>query len=297
MPPRATAVAVPRTPEEQMADMSAQLKNLVDGLATQKQELETVKTNHAAELDKVRQDLADANKKLAETDADDGDDLLYVPYVPTTNPFFPRPASITLAPQVYALYGDSTFDALRKRSNAKDQSLIKEYVTLTGALSRMFDAIHQMEADRELLTEAIEEHVDSDAADRFQAVNNTISGVYDLLHNRHQYVALGVSLEANSGEVSIHDLALMKFVESELYGVGGAEAGAVTSAPKISKALKKFGIRQSGALLTAAAKATVSPAKTKSTAQEQTDAAQAKSRREREAAKRKKLAGSAATAP
>jgi hypothetical protein len=102
------------------------------------------------------------------------------------------------------------------------------------------------------------------------------------------------------GEIlSVADLALLRFIEHDLYGPGGAEAAVSISAPKIAKALKKFHTKQNYALLNSAAKQQApDAARVKTAAQQQTDAAQAKSRRDREtAAKKKKAAERAAAAP
>ena len=305
--------AAPADPGVDIAAMQTMMQALQSTLATQPAELSAVRVSATASAAAAAASAASSDAAIAQLQAelanakasvDNGeppDETLYVPYVANMNPFFARPTNITLAPQVYSLYGDPTFDALKKDALVQGRekeidAIIKEHVVLTGALSRLFDALHMQAQDMDEIRELIETHSGPDLADRYRAVAGTVEGSYDLLHHRHQYVALQVALERGK-TLSVQDQTLMNFVEHELYGTGGAEAAVTVSAPRITKALKQFNTKKSSALLNAAAKQPQDNFRMKTAAQQQNDAAQAKARKEREAAKKKKAADRAAAAP
>jgi len=123
-------------------------------MAAKTAEVSELKHKHAIEFTEMQQRRDNAHRRLAAADEEHVPDE-YVPYVGASNPFHPRPPTMTLAPQVFPMYGNPTYDSLKRRG--KDlESVLHEHVTLTGALPRFFDLIHAAESTREEYSEAIE---------------------------------------------------------------------------------------------------------------------------------------------
>ena len=215
-----------------------------------------MKQDHAIEFDDMQQQLGARRRRDADTDEEheSGDPVLYTPHFRAENPFHPRPTTVSLAPQVYPMYGDPTYDSLKRRGK-DSESVLREHVTLTCARSRIFDIIHAMETDRVEFSSAIEQQCGGDKADSFGANVDTVKGVYDLLHNRHQLTALITSFEEQSGNLSPTDAGKIAYLEQLLYGASGPDAKGFTSNSKIAKGLKTFHTKHTYAVLNAGAKA------------------------------------------
>jgi len=261
-----------------------------------------LKRDHAIEFNNVQRLLDDANRRLADTDgAPEPDNLVqYTPHFREENPFHHRPPTVTLEPQVYPLYGCPTYDTLKRRGK-DSESVLLEYVTLTAALSRIFDILHSMELTRNDFVDAINDNCGGDQANAYEADLATIRGVYDLLHHRHSLQTLITAYEENPGGMSMEDAGKIAYLKQLLYGAAGPDAKSFTANPKVAKGLRTFHNKHTYAVLNAGAKSALTPntskSSTSSTQTLQQDAAQAKARRERQAANAKKKRNAPAAGP
>ena len=226
-------------PGPSLADLAAQLASMQMNLnsqaatiaaqasqaATHSAEISGLKRDHATEFTNMQQLLDDANRRAAVADGEpEADDLVhYTPYFREINPFHHRPPTATLEPQVYPMYGCPTYDALKRRGRESESALL-EHVTLTAALSRVFDILYSMYETQIEFVDAINTHCGSDHANAYEANLATIRGIYDLLHHRHALQTLITAYEENPGGMSMEDAGKIAYLKSLLYGATGPDA-------------------------------------------------------------------------
>ena len=144
-------------------------------------------------------------------------------------------------------------------------------------------------------------HHGVDLANAYEANIATIRGCHDLLNHRHSLIALATAFEENPGGMSVEDAGKLAYLKQLLYGATGPDAKNFIANPKVSKGLKTFHTKQTYAVLNAGAKSSLTPnSSNSSTPSNQTlqqDAAQAKARRERQAANAKKKRNAPAAGP
>ena len=306
----------PAPPGPTLADLAAKLASMQMNLdsqaatiaaqasqaATHSAELADLKRDHANEFTIMQRLLDDANRRAADADGEPEADIhvLYTPHFREENPFHPRPPTVTLEPQVYPMYGNPTYDALKRRGKDSESEL-REHVTLTAALSRIFDILHSMEVTRDEFTDVIDTHCGGEKANAYEADLATIRGVYDLLHHRHALQTLITAYEENPGGMTAADAGRIAYLQQILYGASGPDAKSFTANSKVAKGLRTFYNKHTYAVLNAGAKSALTPntsnSSTPSNQTLQQDAAQAKARRERQAANAKKKRNAQAAGP
>ncbi|KAK3252623.1 hypothetical protein CYMTET_38084 [Cymbomonas tetramitiformis] len=152
-------------------------------------------------------------KKGAEAELERRRKLPYVPEDPD-DPFPSRPKNLDSdVPQLYAMYGDKSYDSLNKKSAS---SMKYEYAVLAPALSYFHDFLK--------FTEGIVGDYDSlekdGLWDRLVRLENSITGVYTLLCNRFTVLQLRASIDGKGASKSDADSrrAKLKFVKDCVYG-------------------------------------------------------------------------------